>query len=69
MKVNIDDCVEALEVVFDSLDTSTWEDSYVPCNFSSEPNEHVKQTVSDKKEYLWDILYDAILELEKHQSN
>ncbi len=64
---------EALEIVFEHLDITGWEDSYVyvgkdPVSVTREPNMYFKQTVSDKKEYLRETLSNVIAEIERLQT-
>lgn len=50
---------DVIEFIFENLDTSKWEDSYIDVVGYGEPNEMFKQTVQDKK----DILYNFVMEL------
>lgn len=71
--MNADEIVraqEALEIVFEHLDTSGWKDSYICAGNagSRESNMYFKQTVADKKEFLYEMLSSAINEIESLQA-
>lgn len=54
------DVDEFIAYIWDRVDTSDFEDSYVPTAFNAEPNEHFKETASDKREQLYDLFVEMI---------
>lgn len=51
---------QVIEFIFENIDTSKWEDSYVDAGGYGEPNEMFKQTVDDKKELFYEFMMDLI---------
>lgn len=51
---------DVIEFIFERLDTSDFEDSYIDCGGHGEPNEHMKQSASDKRELLYDFMMELI---------
>ncbi len=51
---------DVIEFIFENIDTSKWEDSYIDVAGYGEPNEMFKQTVGDKKELLYDFMMSLI---------
>lgn len=54
------DVDDFIEYIWDRVDTSDFENSYVPTAFNAEPNEHFKVTASDKREQLYDLFVEMI---------
>lgn len=66
MKYTKEEFEEALEVLFDNLDTRSWEDSFISATHEySEPNTLFKVTVDDKIGLLRETLVDYVEELEE----
>lgn len=57
MIYTIEEMEDAIEVIFDNLDISKFETSYVDVVGYGEPNEMFKMTPDDKKGYLQDVVY------------
>jgi hypothetical protein len=51
---------DVIEFIFERLDTSDFEDSYVDMGGCGEPNEMFKVTPADKKEVLYDFMMELI---------
>ncbi len=51
---------DVIQFIFENIDTSKWEDSYVDVVGYGEPNEMFKQTVEDKKELLYDFTMSLV---------
>ena len=54
------DVDEFIAYIWDRVDTSDFEDSYVPTAFNAEPNEHFKVTASDKREQLYELFVEMV---------
>ena len=51
---------DVIEFIFERLDTSDFEDSYIDAGGYRDPNELVKLTASDKRELLYDFMMSLI---------
>ena len=51
---------DVIEFIFENINTSKWEDSYIDAAGYGEPNEMFKQTVEDKKNLLYDFMMELI---------
>lgn len=47
---------DVIEFVFEHINTSGWEDSYIDVAGHGEPNEMFKYTAEDKKQTLYDFM-------------
>lgn len=54
------DADDFIEYIWDRVDTSDFEDSYVPMVVNAEPNEHFKITASEKREDLYELFVEMI---------
>jgi hypothetical protein len=54
------DVDEFIEFIWDRVDTSDFEDSYIPLVVNAEPNERSKVTASDKREQLYELFVEMI---------
>lgn len=61
------DVDDFIEYIWDRVDTSDFEDSYIPTVTNAEPNEHFKKTSDDKREQLHDLFVEMIKR--EHVSN
>jgi len=51
---------DVIDFIFERLDTSDFEDSYVDMGGYGEPNECFKTTADDKREILYDFMMSLI---------
>mgnify|MGYP000927924742 CR=1 FL=1 len=51
---------DVIEFIFEHLDTSAFEDSYIDMGGYGEPNECFKQSAEDKKQLLYDFMMELI---------
>jgi len=51
---------EIIEFIFEHLDTSDFEDSYVQMAFGNEPNTYIKYSKEDKREALYDFMMSLV---------
>ena len=54
------DVDEFIEYIWDRLDTTEFEDSYIPAVFNAEPNEHFKISASEKREQLYELFVEMV---------
>lgn len=54
------DVDDFIEYIWDRVDTSDFEDSYIPTVTNAEPNEYFKETSDDKREQLHDLFVEMI---------
>lgn len=54
------DVDDFIEYIWDRVDTSDFEDDYIPLVINAEPNEHFKETADDKREQLHDLFVEMI---------
>ncbi|BFK11874.1 hypothetical protein F140042L4_20320 [Coprococcus phoceensis] len=47
---------EVIEFIFEHLDTSDFEDSYIQMGIGNEPNTYIKCSKEDKREALYDFM-------------
>lgn len=55
-----EDVDDFIDFIWDRVDTSDFEDSYTSPVINAEPNEYFKETSSDKREQLHDLLVEMI---------
>ena len=53
---------DVIEFIFEHLDTSKFEDSYIDAGGYGEPNEMFKYTAEDKRQTLYDFMMSLIEE-------
>ena len=51
---------DIIEFIFEHLDTSDFEDSYVQMGFDNEPNTYIKYSKEDKREALHDFMMSLV---------
>lgn len=51
---------DVIEFIFERLNTSDFEDSFVVVGNNREPNECIKFSVEDKREVLYDFMMDLV---------
>ena len=51
---------DVIEFIFERLDTSDFEDSYIDMGRYNEPNEMFKQTAEDKRQLLYDFMMELV---------
>ena len=51
---------DVIEFIFERLDTSDFEDSYIDVGGYGEPNEMFKTTANDKRDVLRDFMMDLV---------
>jgi hypothetical protein len=51
---------DVIELIFESINTKGWSDSFVDAVGFGEPNEMFKQTKDDKKELLYEFMMSFI---------
>lgn len=54
------DVDDFIEYIWDRVDTSDFEDDYIPLVINAEPNEYFKETSDDKREQLHDLFIEMI---------
>lgn len=54
------DIDDFIEFIWDRVDTSDFEDGYVPLVKNTEPNEYFKISASDKREQLYELFVELI---------
>lgn len=52
---------DVIEFIFERLDTSDFEDSYIDVVGYGEPNEMSKQTAEDKRQLLYEFMMELVL--------
>lgn len=51
---------DVIQFIFERLNTSDFEDSYIDCAGYGEPCETIKYSVSDKRERLYDFMMSLV---------
>jgi hypothetical protein len=66
---SFEDEEDVIEFIFERLDTSDFEDSYIDAGGYGEPNEMYKLTAQDKRNTLYDFMIDLVERKHKNGHN